>query len=98
MAIASHCPNIKAAVEAVAKQMNLSHEDALKVLVSKGAKSMADSLGVQAFAAGHTVSFTKGRPAMSGKALLGHEVTHTLQQSTRKIEAAAARQNMKTAK
>lgn len=87
MAVSSNDQNVAAAVKAVAKSMGVSEAEALKVLVAKGAETVAKSVGNQAMTQGRSVRMHK--PA--GKGLLGHELTHTIQQSTRTIEAATSR-------
>ncbi|WP_415920452.1 DUF4157 domain-containing protein [Tateyamaria sp. SN6-1] len=87
MAVNSNCQNVAAAVKAVAQSMGVSEADALKVLVSRGAKDYAQNMSARAFTQGSKVSFGAG--AQTGA--LGHEVTHTIQQSTRQIEAANSR-------
>ena len=109
MAVNSNCQNVKGAVQAVAKSMNISEDDALRVLVARGAEDIARSMssptgldgvrahtsssgpasmGAQAYAQGANVHVA---PGSGGTGLIGHEVTHTIQQSTRRIEAASAR-------
>ena len=44
MSVNSNCPNVSAAVKAVAKAMNVSEGDALRVLVGRGAADVARSL------------------------------------------------------
>lgn len=108
MSVNSNCQTVSGAVKAVAKSMKISEEDALRVLVSRGAQDVANTLssgvgldgvrvqtaspgangmGAEAYASGRSLNIPAG-PRLPA---LGHEVTHTIQQSTRRIEAATAR-------
>jgi len=93
MSVNSNDQNVSAAVKAVAQSMDVSEAEALKVLVAKGAEEMAKSLNAQAFAQGNSVHLGQSQ----GHKLLGHELTHTIQQSTRTIQAAAEREKVTSA-
>lgn len=72
-------PEVNEAVSKVAKQLGLTEMDALKVIVSAGAEKLAKDLGANAFAGGSDLRFQEQQ---AGKSLIGHELTHTLQQTT----------------
>jgi hypothetical protein len=84
--VATNNPTVNAALDAVAKKMGLSREEALKVVVAKGLESLPT--GAQAFAQGNDVSFSSGAFAPgtpAGKQLMAHELTHVIQQKTAQI-------------
>jgi hypothetical protein len=63
---------VNTAVEATAKNLGISEEDALKLLVSKGMESM----GARALSGGQSPVFAVPSP----QPLIGHELTHVVQQ------------------
>lgn len=85
--MATNDPNVNAALDAVAKKLGITREDALKVVVAKGLETAVPA-GAQAYAQGRDVQFGGGAyspDGQQGKRLAAHELTHVIQQKTREI-------------
>jgi hypothetical protein len=72
-------PTINNAIDAVAKKLNISREDALKVVVGQGMQQ----LSARAFTLGNDLAF--GSQPAPGQGLTAHEATHVIQQATGRI-------------
>lgn len=106
MSVNSNCQNVSAAVKAVAKAMNVSEGDALRVLVGRGAADVARTLtagpgleGVRVHNStpnnNSALAYTQGTSVHISQGaqtqILPHEAWHVVQGNTRQIEAASAR-------
>jgi Domain of unknown function (DUF4157) len=85
--MATNDPIVNAALDAVAKKMGLSREEALKVVVAKGLEGAGT--GAKAYTQGNQISFAKddfSPQSQSGKRLLAHELNHVIQQRAAAIK------------
>ncbi len=92
-------PKTSSAVKSMAETLGLSESETLTLLVNLGAESVAKNIGANAFVTPPNGIMGVGSNAKpSSKKLLGHELTHTMQQrsagkSVADLELAASKAN-----